>query len=349
MLAPVHAPAPRILEPPTADHRKIWDIWFSSTILPAVVTADDLGFFTLLADTPLSTVEVATRLGLTGEWAEILLGVLAVLDLVRAQDGKFHLTDTSRCYLLADSPYYSGFTLRRFAERDAVLDRLQRALKSSDPNSDTYIVRDWQAGELTHEVALRNVRTMHGLSFPAAIGMARNGNFQGVQRLLDVAGGSGGFSIALAQRYPEIRCSVADLPVVCEITRTYIAEYGVGDRVDATPLNMFFQPWPTGYDAVFMSCVLHDWALEQRLELIRRSFEALPVGGRIYVHEMLVSDAADGPFGPAMFSLGMRIGTLGKQFSAPELRQALEGAGFGEIVVQNTHGYFSLMSARKLS
>jgi hypothetical protein len=43
----------------------------------------------------------------------------------------------------------------------------------------------------------------------------------------------------------------------------------------------------------------------------------------------------------------MRIGTLGKQFTAPELRSALEGVGFADVSVKNTTHYFSLLSARK--
>src|SRR5262249_45503342 len=151
--------------------------------------------------------------------------------------------------------------------------------------------------------------------FAAAVAMARNADFSRVQRLLDVAGGSGGFSIALSQRYPNLRCSVAELPVVCQVTRRYLAEDGVEDRVDTVALNMFFDPWPTGYDAVFFSCVLHDWDLEHRLELMRRSFEALPPGGTIYIHEMLLEDGANGPLASSLYSLSMRIGTLGKQFS----------------------------------
>ncbi len=347
MLAGMRSVVEQTLEPPIADHRRIWDIWFSSMILPAVAVADERGVFALLAEGPLSSRDVGARLGLPDEWAEILLGVLAVQDLVRVQDGRFHLTDTARCYFLPDSPYYSGFTLRFFATKhDGVLDRLHRAL-NRDSNTVTYVVREWQPGEFDPEMAARDMQTMHGLSFPAAVGLARSVDFSGVRRLLDVAGGSGGFAIALAQRYPDLRCSVAELPVVCELTMDYIERYGVADQVDTVGLNMFFETWPTGYDAIFMSCVLHDWALEQRLDLMRRSFEALPSGGQIFVHEMLVSDAADGPFGPAMFSLAMRIGTLGKQFSAPELRQALESVGFVDARVQNTHGYFSLMSARK--
>ena len=110
---------------------------------------------------------------------------------------------------------------------------------------------------------------------------------------------------------------------------------------------MFFEPWPTGYDAVFFSCVLHDWDLEHRTELIRRSYDALPAGGRIFIHEMLLGDGGDGPFPAALYSLSMRIGTLGKQFTAPEMRQSLERAGFGDVEVHNTFGDFSLMSARK--
>ena len=338
---------PPILEMPTCDDRIMWDIYLSANILPTVAACDELGMFALLDKTPMSSKDVAAALALTDEWAEILLGVLGALQLVRVQDGRFHLTDASRNFLLPESPYYRGFGLRRFAESN-VAARLKRALTGDGtPNSERYVVRDWKEGELTLEQASTGMRTMHGLSFPSAVAMARNGDFSGVRRLLDVAGGSGGFSIALAQRLPEIRCTVAELPVVCELTQAYITQYGVAAQVDTLPLNMFFEQWPDGYDAIFFSCVLHDWALAQRTELIRRSFDALPVGGRIYVHEMLLNDAGDGPPGPALFSVNMRIGTAGKQFTAPELRAALEQAGFTDVSVQNTYGYFSLMSGRK--
>ena len=89
--------------------------------------------------------------------------------------------------------------------------------------------------------------------------------------------------------------------------------------------------------------------LEHRLELMRRSFDALPAGGTIYIHEMLLEDGGNGPLASALYSLSMRIGTLGKQFSAPELREALESVGFTDVSVANTTHYFSLVSATKPS
>jgi hypothetical protein len=342
-----------VLEPPTADQRIIWDIYFAAHIMPLVAQADEMGIFTLLEATPLSTTEAGKQLNVSDEWAEILLGALASVQLLRLQDGKFHTSDAARSYLLPTSPYYAGYSLRRFAARN-IAERLKRALSTSgapaeaeESPSSVYVVRDWKEDEFPIERADEGVRTMHGLSFPAAVALARNADFSGVRRLLDVAGGAGGFAIALAQYYPQLRCTVAELPVVCQLTQRYIDQYGVADRVDTLPLNMFFEPWPTGYDAIFFSCALHDWDLQRRLTLMRRAFDALPAGGTIHIHEMLLSDGADGPQAAALYSLSMRIGTLGKQFTVPELREALGSVGFANVTLRNTTHYFSLLSATK--
>src|SRR6266542_3999000 len=78
------------LEPPTADQRIIWDMYFAAHIMPLVAQADEMGIFTLLETKPLSTKEAAKQLNVSDEWAEILLGALASLQLLRLQDGRFH-------------------------------------------------------------------------------------------------------------------------------------------------------------------------------------------------------------------------------------------------------------------
>jgi acetylserotonin N-methyltransferase len=338
---------PLELPTPTGNHRVIWNIMLSRYILPLVAIADKTNVFPALAEAPLSIDTAAARFGLTHEWAEILLGTLATLELARVQDGAFHITDTARSFLLPDSPYYAGGAIQNFARRDSNTDKVKRAMRSPETDSDRYVVREWEPGEITLQQAEEGVLGLHGLSFATAAGTARNVDFSGIDRLLDVAGGAGTFAIAIALHNPRIRCTVAELPIVCEVTQRYIRQYGVEDRVDTTPLNMFFEPWPTGYDAVLLSNVLHDWGLEHRSALLRRAFAALPAGGRLYINEMLMSDAADGPWGPVLFSLNMRVGTAGKQFTVPELRGALEESGFADVTVQNTYGYFSLTRARK--
>jgi acetylserotonin N-methyltransferase len=82
--------------------------------------------------------------------------------------------------------------------------------------------------------------------------------------------------------------------------------------------------------------------------LARKSFEALPAGGRILLHEMLMDDDGCGPLAPAAFSMMMLLGTKGRQYSLPELREFLAAAGFTDVESWRTGGgYYSLVMARK--
>jgi O-methyltransferase len=138
-----------------------------------------------------------------------------------------------------------------------------------------------------------------------------------------------------------------ELPAVCPVAAQYLAQYGLQDRADTWAANMFTDAWPSGYDAVLFSNIFHDWDRTSCLHLARRSFEVLPPGGRIYLHEMLLQDTNDGPLTPASFSLAMAFHTRGKQFSAGERGELLHEAGFGALAITPTYAYYSLVSASK--
>ena len=119
-------------------------------------------------------------------------------------------------------------------------------------------------------------------------------------------------------------------------------------RLNAAACNMFTEDWPTGPDAHFFANVFHDWSVETNQLLARKSFDALPSGGRIFLSEVLMDDDLAGPWHAAAFSLLMLIGTLGKQYSLPEFRAILEDAGFTDVeAIRTGGGYYSLVSARK--
>jgi acetylserotonin N-methyltransferase len=174
-----------------------------------------------------------------------------------------------------------------------------------------------------------------------------HGHFSGVTRLLDIGGGSGCFAIALAQQYSELTCTIMDLPAMCQVADRYIRNAGAGDRVDTRAVNMFRDEWPTGYDAMFFSNVFHDWSLETCTRLAASAHAALPAGGRIYLHEMLIADGGVGPPTPAAFAMLMLTATRGSQFTFGELKTLLQDAGFVDAAVTSTYGYYSLIRALK--
>jgi hypothetical protein len=138
-----------------------------------------------------------------------------------------------------------------------------------------------------------------------------------------------------------------ELPAMCEVAESYIKAGDVADRVDTTAVDMFRQPWPQGYDAVFFSNIWHDWNFQTCRWLASRSFEALPSGGRIMLHEMLLDDDGTGPATAASFSMLMLLATQGQQFTFGELKTILDGAGFARAEATPTYGYYSITTGHK--
>ena len=133
---------------------------------------------------------------------------------------------------------------------------------------------------------------------------------------------------------------------MCEVAQEYITDGRVTDRVGTVAVDMFREPWPEGYDAMFFSNVFHDWNFDTCAWLASQAFEALEPGGRICLHEMLLDDAGDGPLTAASFSVLM-LGTQGQQFTFGELKGLLEGAGFSRVETQRTSVYYSLVTGFK--
>ena len=331
-------------EIPSSDDSLIWDIWLSMYHMPCVTAALEIGLFELIAKDPLSMPEFVDRSGLNERGIKALLRVLTSLGLLVQHDDRYRITEVAHHYLLKDSPYYWGGVLERICvnnpQHKSLIEILQQGVTGSPADA-------WESGQLDLEQARHIAAFMHSHSMPAAVGVAQNGDFNSVKKLLDVGGGSGCFSIAIAQHYPEIHCTVMDLAAMCQLVPDYVKAGGIVDRVDAVAVDMFREEWPLGYDAMFFSNILHDWDFETCARLLSKAYSGLPEGGKIYVHEMLLDDDGNGPVHAASFSIMMLIGTQGQQFTFPELRQLLQDAGFADINVTSTHGYYSLVTAHK--
>jgi 2-polyprenyl-3-methyl-5-hydroxy-6-metoxy-1,4-benzoquinol methylase len=340
-------------ELPTCDDRPIWDTWFSAYSFPALTAADELGIFAALAAQPDTSTGVAGRLQLSERGAGILLALLAALGFLSRHDGRFHVTDLARNYLLADSPFYWGGVIHRARGGHPLHGSIMEAVRSGTaPGSANWSeskrpVDAWEEGDMQQELARGIAAFMHSHSLPSALGLARNLDLRGVRRLLDVGGGSGCFCIALAQRNPALRCTIMDLPAMCAVADEYVREAGMQDRVDTCAVDMFRQQWPDGYDALLFSNVFHDWSPETCAELAAKAHVVLPPGGRIFIHEMLLDETGTGPRTVAAFSLLMLLGTRGQQFTFAELKNLLQGAGFTDIGVTLTYGYFSVVSGQR--
>src|SRR5262249_55280559 len=139
---------------------------------------------------------------------------------------------------------------------------------------------------------------------------------------------------------------VFDAAPVCEVAAEFIADYGLQTRIRAHAGDLWTDPFPPA-DVHFYSMIYHDWTPEKCRFLTRKSFESLRPGGHILIHEMLYNDEKTGPFPVAAFSMIMLGWTEGEQYSGREISEMLCAAGFRNIQVKATFGYWGIVTAQK--
>jgi hypothetical protein len=338
---------------PGSDTRDVWEIYLSPTWLPTLLIADELGVLVSIADSPGAADDVASRLGLNSRVLRSVLALLAALGYLVPRRGRYHITDAARQHLLPSSPLYWGGVWASMRADNSLGDGLREALTTPDPVEEMpeghgeRNVDGWASGHMSADAAASMTRYMHSHSAASAIAVAQSGLFASTRRLLDVGGCSGVFSIAVADRHPGLTCTIMDLPAVCALTPDYVKERELQDRVDTHAADMFRDPWPAGYDAVFFSNIFHDWRPLTCLGLARRAFAVLPSGGTINLHEMLLNDDGSGPRTAAAFSVLMALGAQGQQFTFAQLEALLTEAGFADIECTSTSPLYSVVRGRK--
>lgn len=324
--------------------------WPARTLLTAV----ELGLFTVLAEGPLTAEQIEARLGFGSRATYDFLDGLVALQLLE-RDGsgpaaRYGNTVDTATFLDANAPAYVGGILEMAGARlYHFWGGLTEALRTGEPQNEVKHTGKSMFTELYADPARLEqfMRAMAGISAGNFHALAEKFDFSPYQSVCDVGGATGQLSIILAQHHPHLRCASFDLPVVAPIAERTIAAAKLTDRVEAVGGDFFADPLPTA-DVITMGMILHDWNLEKKRHLIRQVYDALPDGGVfIAVENLIDDDRRENVFG-LMMSLNMLI-EFGDafDFTGADFRGWCEEAGFRSVEVVHLAGPCSAAIARK--
>jgi L-tyrosine C(3)-methyltransferase len=177
----------------------------------------------------------------------------------------------------------------------------------------------------------RCMKSWSTLSNPVLVG---NADLAAVGSVLDVGGGDGVNSIALAMVNPEVRFTVFDLPGAAAIARDRIAEHGLGDRIGVVAGDMFAEPFPEGHDCLLFANQLVIWSPEENRALLHKAYEALPDGGRVLIFSAMSDETGDGPLYSALDNVYFATLPTGSSmiYHWAQYEEWLADAGFGKVV-----------------
>jgi trans-aconitate methyltransferase len=321
---------------PRTDDRPLWDLLAAARGYTAMLVAHDLRLFAMLGERPRTLGEICEALTLGSHPAEALLTVLASLALVDAHNGHYALTPLARDALLESSPTYVGWYLDREIANESVF---------SFPSMRAAVANN--AGLTLRADRRLFAHAMHSMSMGAALAWPRALDLSAHQVMLDVGGGSGAHSIGAALHWPHLQVLLFDKEAeMLKVAEGFIARYSLQDRIQMQPGDMLTDPFPAA-DLHLFSAIYHHWPEDRCRVLAAKSFASLPPGGRVIIHERPYDDARTGPLAVAAMTMAALLRGEAGRYSARDYSRMLNEAGFVDVEVKPTTGYWHIITGRK--
>jgi 3-hydroxy-5-methyl-1-naphthoate 3-O-methyltransferase len=334
---------------PVAIYRVRDGIYAADLLLTAIVHLD---LFSWLAERPSTTEEICRGLETTARPTDVMLTLFAAMGLVETRGGQgeqqFHVTPTAREHLVKTSPWFLGPYYESLKNRPIALDLL-KVLKTGKPAnwSSQKDSHDWHKAMESEAFATQFTAAMDCRGVYLAQAVAKSLDLSRHRRVLDIAGGSGIYACSLVTHHPHLSATVFEKPPVDGIATRAIANRGCSDRVALVAGDMLVDRLPVDADVHLWSNVLHDWGEPVVRQLIQQSFDALPSGGLVVIHDAYLNPAKNGPLHVAEYSVLLMHSSEGRCYSTREMEQYLTDAGFCDVRYRDTVAARGVMTATK--
>jgi ubiquinone/menaquinone biosynthesis C-methylase UbiE len=107
------------------------------------------------------------------------------------------------------------------------------------------------------------------------------------KKLLDIGGNTGKWSMQSFEFDADVKITIMDLPGYVETAKEEFEKKGFGKRISFYTKNILdvSKPFPSGFDAIWMSQFLDCFADEEIVSILQRCKKALNPGGRIFILE----------------------------------------------------------------
>lgn len=285
------------------------------------LTAYELDIFSALGDEEKTSEEVAGIIGADPRGVDRLLNALCALELVTKSNGKYGNSPLAEQALVKGKPGYQSGLMHTVHLWES-----WSTLTGAVRHGGTVMQRP--TNERGREWLVAFIAAMHAraaLEAPFVVGKI---DLAGVSRVLDVGGGSGAFSMAFVRAGDNLEATVFDLPNVVPLTRGYIDQEGLAEKILTVSGNFNKDELGTGFDLAFLSAIVHGNSFKQNQNLIQKVSRALNPGGRVVISDFIMDDNRVQPVFGTFFALNMLVGTPGGDtYTESEIKEWIKEAG----------------------
>lgn len=310
----------------------------------ALFAAIDLELFTAVHDGQNTVAAFAARAGTSEVNAERLMTMCAALDLIAWKDDHYENANDVDRFLVKGEKSYAGAWLTFL--RGAWKNWGDLTARLTNPE-DAKVIGSYES--MTVEAARRYHEATASVGFGAGRRFSREVDLSGRKKLMDIGGGSGAYSIVAAQTYASLHAVVLDLPPVVEVTREFIAQHGVADRVTAVATDFTRDAFPNDCDVAVMASNLPQYNRDIIAAVVKKTYDSLMAPGEMHLIGEMLDDDRRGPLDAALWGLQETMSnSTGIAHTRAECVGYLEAAGFVDVTAQDfVPGILARVSGRK--
>lgn len=291
-----------------------------------ILSAAELDFFTMLDTNSLSAKELADMLYLNDRATTRILDCLITYDLIEKKNGFYRTTENGSNL----SALHPNSILPMVKHMNTIWDNwncLTECIKKGI-NPHLKSVVDSQSEEDRKSF----IGAMHIAARKLSDEIASTYDLSSFNKLLDIGGGSGAYTIAFLKQNPRLNAIIFDLKGVIPIAKDKIKEENLQDRVSLVTGDFYEDELPTGCDVALLSAIIHQNSPNQNHELYQKIYRALDSAGTLLIRDHIMDDSRTKPPAGALFALNMLVNTPGGDtYTLNEVKGALEMVGFVDV------------------
>jgi hypothetical protein len=301
--------------------------------------ASEIGLFEALAAGSATIEELASRTSVPSQTIAIAAAAMVSLGLIE-QDGDRYQNGEPAAAFLAGKLGPDLRPMLRFFDQISypTWQKLADAVRTGNGQA--------QFGKFDkrqQEIFSAGVESFSG---PGAAALATNYDFGHHRKILDVAGGTGSFLVAVLKRHANLRGTLFELPGPCAVARQKLANSPEGSRIDVVEGDVFRDPLPADHDALIVANTAHVFSVPHNLELMRKMRAGVQQGARLLLVDLWTDPSHTQP-GPAALISGefLVISGEGQAYSEQEADTWLGQTGWKKIEKTPLAGPTSLIVA----
>jgi hypothetical protein len=312
--------------------------WISQTLYVAA----ELGLADALAGGPRDAPALAASVGAAPEPLARLLDALVAVGVFRREGAERYANNHVSELLRSDAPgsLRAAARLGGHPAHWGAWGHLLESVRTGEVGFERF------AGEpffehLSHDDELRAVFQGVQAAFPEHERAVADALPLGdVRRVVDLGGGSGGLSRAVAERFPHAQVMLFERPEVTALLAP--------DSTFVVCAGNFFERIPEAADAYLLKHVLHDWDDARALDLLRACRVALSGTATLWVVEAVLPAAGDASPSPARsHDLNLLVLTGGRERTVDEYDALARAAGLYRASEPRRAGALSLLEYRR--